>query len=413
MKIIADPGMKRAVMVAVVGISLILVCEVVWGIHLVRQRARLEAENRTAKTELAAALRNLEEYRRDALIRRRAGGLRGLEFKRYVPSKVMKRAEIRDFILGKIEKVFSEEELDGYELALKLFGLIPDDADIKKIISDLYSSQAGGFYDQHTKILYRVAGMPLKSAIMAHEYTHALQDQHFDLSTLPLEDKKNDDLALAAQCLVEGDAMIVTMDYLFRYPNMKMVLEAVSLVASGMGMNGLREAPPFFSALIQFPYLRGKEFVDGVKSRGGWGAVNRLYADPPQSSEQIMHPEKYLVRRDDPRTVKMKLTLEDLKASMPGSWRLVRDNVMGEYSILLLLRAHLSERDARIASEGWGGDRYMVYRCGDNAALVWSTVWDTPLDAGQFFFAVKRALPKARIERIKKDHIWIFLERLI
>ena len=245
---------------------------------------------------------------------------------------------------------------------------------------------------------------------MAHEYTHALQDQHFDLSTLPLEDKKNDDRALAAQCLVEGDAMIVTMDYLLGYPDMEMILGTASSMVSGMGMKGLEEAPPFFTALILFPYREGTRFVESVKSKGGWGVVNRLYSDPPRSSEQIMHPEKYLRRRDDPRKIEVKLTLEDLKVSTPGSWRLVHENVMGEYAILLLLREHLPERDARIASEGWGGDRYMVYRSGNDAVLAWSTVWDTPRDAGEFLSAVKRVLPKAKIERdgSMKGHISVY-----
>ena len=409
MKITIDPRMKRATAAAAVILSLVVGCEIVYLLRLVRQRVRLEGNNRAAETELVVARLELERLRGETLIRRRAAKLRELEFDRPVPSKVMKRAEIKKFILGKMKEMFSDEEIDGYELALKLFGLIPDDADVKKIISDIYASQASGFYDQHAGILYRVPGIPLKSAIMAHEYIHALQDQHFDLSTLPLEDKKNDDLALAAQCLVEGDAMIVTMGYMLGYPNMEMVLGAVSSVVSGMGMKGLQEAPPFFSALIQFPYREGMRFVEGVKSRGGWGAVNRLYSDPPRSSEQIMHPEKYLAQRDNPRAVEMKLTLEDLKASMPGSWRLVHDNVMGEYSIFLLLRANLPGRDARIASEGWGGDRYMVYRSGDNAVLTWSTAWDTPRDAEEFLSAMRRAMPKARIERIEKDHIWIFL----
>lgn len=413
MKITIGPRMRRTAVAAAVILSLAVGGEIIFLFRLVLQGVRLEKKNRAAKTELAFARLELERRGEEALIRRRAAELRGLEFSQPVPSKIMNRAEIRDFILGKMKEMFSDKEMDGYELALKLFGLIPDDADVRKIISDIYASQAGGFYDHHAGILYRVAGMPLSGAIMAHEYTHALQDQHFDLSSLPLEDKKNDDLALAVQCLVEGDAMIITTDYLFEYPDMEMLLGTVSSVASGMGMKGLQEAPPFFAALIQFPYMKGKQFVDEVKSRGGWGAVNRLYADPPQSSEQIMHPEKYLTHRDNPRVVDVKLTLENVKASMPGSWRIVHDNVMGEHAILLLLKAHLPEKDARIASEGWGGDRYMVYRSGDNAVLAWSTVWDTPQDAEEFFCAVKRVLPKARIEKIKKEHVWISLERLM
>lgn len=250
MKIIVGSETKRAVTAAVIAICLILVFEAAWGICLVYQKIRLEEKARTARTELAAAKLELERRRGDARIRRRVAGLRGLVFRKPVPSRIMNRRQISDFILGKMKDMFSDEEIRGYELALKIFGLIPQDADIKKVIADIYTSQAGGFYDQHTGILYRVAGMPLKSAIMAHEYTHALQDQNLGLSSLPLEDKKNDDLAMAAQCLVEGDAMLVTMDYVIAYPDVEMVLGAVSSVVSGMGMKQLQEAPPFFGALI-------------------------------------------------------------------------------------------------------------------------------------------------------------------
>ncbi len=335
----------------------------------------------------------IERGGEEAAIRRRLADIRELGFTRHVPSRVMRRDEIEAFVLRKLRETYTDEEVEGYELALKLLGVIPQDRSIGEILASLYTSQAGGFYDFHTKTLYRVAGSPLKTVILAHEYTHALQDQHFGMSTLPLEIKDNDDRALAAVCLVEGDAMLASTDYLLENPDLETVLGTAASASDASAMESLKKAPSFIRELAMFPYIRGTVFVETLRKRGGWDAVNGLFRDPPVSSEQVLHPEKYLDRdRDAPLAVELKVGLAGLKNACPGEWRVARGNVMGEFATYALLSGRMLQRHARIASEGWGGDRYEVYRRGATAVLSWSTVWDSRGDANEFFDWMSSAL---------------------
>jgi hypothetical protein len=373
-----------AVIAAVFFVSLI---QIGIQIYLARQKtADFERQLVIRKAEL----RSQEE---EAVVRERTAELRELEFKKPVPSRIMGRDEIKQFVLDQIEELYSKEEIQGYEQSLKLFSVVPDEMDIKKVISDIYASEAGGFYDQHSGVLYRVSQVAMKSAIFAHEYTHALQDQHFDLSELPLEQKENDDLSLATLCLVEGDATVMTSEYIFAYPDMELVLGTVSSLTGGAGA-GLRNAPPYLREMIQFPYLKGTEFVVLVKGRGSWGAVNRMYADPPVSTEQILHPDKYTGILDLPKRVDVAVTLGVIERFCEGDWSQIYRNVMGEYATLLFLRTRLASEDAEKASEGWGGDRYIVCRSGENSLLSWSTIWDSVEDAEEFYQQMERFASK-------------------
>jgi hypothetical protein len=378
-----------AVILALAGIGILIGLGLHVHTSILLKRAR-ERKNRNAILRF-----RMERGGEEAAIRRRLSEIRELGFKRHVPSRVMRRDEIESFVLRKMHETYSDDEIEGYELALKLFGVIPQDRRIGDILASLYASQAGGFYDYHTKTLYRVAGSPLKTVILAHEYTHALQDQHFGMSNLPLEIKDNDDRALAAMCIVEGDAMLASTDYLLKNPDLETFLGTAAAASDASGMDAMKKAPSFIREIAMFPYMKGTIFVEVLRKRGGWDAVNDLFRDPPVSSEQVLHPEKYLgPDRDEPQPAELKVDLAGLRKACPGEWRLARANVMGEFAVYALLNSRVLQRHARIASEGWGGDRYEIYRCGTRAVLSWSTRWDSRGDANEFFDRMSAALRK-------------------
>jgi hypothetical protein len=145
---------------------------------------------------------------------------------------------------------------------------------------------------------------------------------------------------------------------------------------------------------LVFPYEKGLSFVLALFQEGGWSAVNAAYANPPLSTEQILHPERY--PSDEPHVV----SLPPLADTLGMGWRLVDEDVLGEFGLQLHLGVHVSASDddaVDTAAEGWGGDRYAVYWREDETAfvVVLRLIWDTPADADEFFdtyvqFATKR-----------------------
>jgi hypothetical protein len=133
------------------------------------------------------------------------------------------------------------------------------------------------------------------------------------------------------------------------------------------------------------------QWVGEIYKRSGWQGVTRAYTDLPESSEQILHPEKYLARETPVR-----LTLADISSRLGKGWKRTKEDVNGEWGFYLILKAFLdSEPDARNASAGWGGDRYDVYEGPDaRTALVMSTAWDSERDAIEFFTAYGKRTAK-------------------
>ena len=312
----------------------------------------------------------------------------GLAFKR--PPKVEKKTpeEVRTFL----EKQFSDNipplELEGASRAYKLLGLLPDTLDLRKFLLKLLSEQVIGYYDPATKVLYVVndtsAGRAaLVEVTLAHELVHALQDQYVPLDSIQKE-RVDNDRQTAAQSVMEGQAT---------YEQMSTMLGGDIAVRMPGGWDRVRDmirenqtAMPVFSSapmLLQetllFPYLSGAEFVRRFKeARPGQAPYKPL----PISTEQVMHIEKYLAN-EQPVVV-------TLPAPSVGSK--VYENNLGEFETRLFLFQPLQDLGTSARSaEGWGGDRYVVVNLAGGAGIAWVSVWDTPIDAGEFRDAAQRA----------------------
>jgi hypothetical protein len=327
----------------------------------------------------------------------RVSKLRGLALRRPIRRGVMSKPEITERLLARVRTEYGPDEIASEELAMKRLGLLPPDADYLKLVIDLLTEQIAGFYDPWEQELYIADWMTMGGdEVMAHEIDHALQDQHFQLRSWMAAEKKNADATLARQALVEGDGLALMIEFSSPGPvpwGQDGFVETMTGFMA-LGAASLAHIPLAIREALVFPYSNGLRFVAEVRKTRPWKAVDEMYRRPPLSSEHILHPSTY-ARYERPVAV---------VAAAPDALRGHKrryDNVMGQFNLGILLRQHkVSLPIANLAAAGWGGDRVHVYtpngssdRTGASAVAVLYTVWDSEVDAIEFFGAIDEALP--------------------
>jgi hypothetical protein len=328
---------------------------------------------------------------------------RGLAVKQPIRFRMVSREDLRTILDGKLSRELPPGYLPGIEAVYKLLGALPETADLRSLLLDLLAEQVAGMYDKETKTLYVIRqfdlNRPLARVILSHEIAHALQDQWFDLSKLPLNAPDNDDLAMAAACVVEGDAMCTMQDYSAKALSEKDLVQATNPMT--IDQETLEKAPYFVRQAILFPYLAGTKFVRKLIYTNP-KARDRAFTKCPESTEQILHPDKYNTLDYDRPT---SFALPDLSPRLGPDWRLATSNVLGEFQIRTLFEnAHKWDRAAR-ASMGWGGDRYALYRRGEQYVFVLVTTWDDS-DAASEFAAEFAGLLGDRFASTFHDQTW-------
>jgi hypothetical protein len=316
---------------------------------------------------------------------------RGLEELEPVERLFPTREEAVNYVLALYEEEFPADEAQRLSLLYQAFDLLPPDSDYLTTYLDLLSAQIGGFYEPETdemNVLLMSGEAPgdelplLEQIVYAHEFTHALQDQHFDLEAVQAQAGDNRDYAQAILSLIEGDATVVMTLYTQAIAERNPFGTALQLLAQGIDTNTLT-LPPGTPAIIESEllsaYLDGSVFVTALYDDGGWKAVDAAYRNLPQSTEQILHPEKYLAG-EAPITI----TLEP--AALDEEWETIWDNTLGEFYLREYLLTQLDRSDAEDAAAGWGGDHYQVFynERADELAWVLRIVWDSPEEAKQF-----------------------------
>lgn len=338
-----------------------------------KRLAFLETENARLVAVLAGKSQ-LETSAREAAARKEIEAsiarLRGLDFNRPVTYREIGREKLPSILRQKLLQQVPEQEFADTGVALAALGLLPPGLDLEKTYLALLGEQIGAFYDQHTRELFTFSGHPLSNAqnrvIMAHELTHALQDQHFDLARLPLETKGNDDRSLAASALIEGDATLAMNQYMLGDLSAASIKDSLS-GALTTDVRELVAAPRYLRETLLFPYLHGLAFCQTLYDGGGWSALAGAYARPPASTAQILHPDEYL-NREEPIAVELS------DAPILGAKPLVQ-NVLGEFGARQLFAAWLhNDAQAESAAAGWRGDRYLVYGNARANSCVWRTV---------------------------------------
>ena len=331
--------------------------------------------------------------------------IRKLPILRPVKSSVQSRDQIRKMIIDNLDHETTPAELHATEVTLKRLGLAPADFQFRPLIIRLLTEQVAGYYDPKLREFHLADWIDVdgQKAVMAHELTHALQDQNFDLRRFEHWPKGDSDAELATHALIEGDATQAMLLYVTKSPARVIALMKSMTETPGMTSEELDKAPRAVRESLLFPYQEGLNWTQTLYRYGGWAEVSQAFKTLPQSTEQILHPEKYFAR-DAP----VKVKLPDLTRSLPGragsqsrrpgaplgsSWRLIDSDVNGEWSFYLILDQFLkSPTESQQASAGWGGDSYEVYESRDGEVLYVSlSTWDTAKDAREFFNAyVKR-----------------------
>lgn len=371
-----------------------------FGLHRTLNELRgevqqLELQRRDLQRQVSAAQHGPkpEEQTEDRQqIEQQTSELRGLPFKNAVTYKMIERSELRRVLIEKVKEQYTEREMHDYGRALAAFGLIPEGADLLNVIVSLYGEQVAAFYVPEERALYTfkdlVFSSNLDKMLLSHELTHALQDQNFDLQKFPLKIKTNDDLALATSALVEGDAtVLMTRWYVENVDPSKMLGDLGALF--GQNTAKLREAPPYLRDMLLFPYQQGQQFAMTIFVSGGTAAIDAAFRNPPTCTKDILHPEKFLQQHASPERV-------DFPQLESKEWRLIGNNVLGEFGTRFVLQQGIGAFDAQMLAQGWNGDRYQVYERGTNGptALVWATAWESEPQAAEFEDAYKKVAEK-------------------
>ncbi|MEI6510187.1 MAG: hypothetical protein WCO14_04485 [bacterium] len=322
----------------------------------------------------------------DALAQEIAG-IRQLPLLAAIPWETLAETQLKEKLVAMNAEMLNQKDLQSSGKVLQFLGLIPSAQDLEKALLDLYGQELAGFYDIPAKKMFLVQRELMsfpERLTFAHELTHGLVDQHFGLGAFlqPLS-PRNDDAATAARCLVEGDAGMAQTLYLQAH---RSTGAALSLFLSGLVGEGgaLASAPSYLRDALLFPYQGGFPFVQAVYQDGGWTAVDQAYATPPLSSEQILHPEKYLGEPDPPIEVEIPEYPEEL-----AGWTLVRDNVLGEFDFRSWFRSFLPNADADLAAAGWGGCRYQLWQKEGLNTFILNSRWDSAADAWEAQYALE------------------------
>jgi hypothetical protein len=317
-----------------------------------------------------------------ATIAERVEALRGLRFaERPVPQRVTPE-EARREGLADLDRGYPAARRDADETLYEMLGLVPEHTDLRKVQASVFTEQVGGYYDPRTGRLRVVEGTATSNRVLdemtlAHELTHALEDQALHLD-LKLADA-TDDRGMAYRTLAEGTATSLMFDYVDRYFKADVALGA--FLGSAFTAAPTTPLPPFIQAGLTFPYLQGREFVAQLRRRGGWRLVDTAFRRPPESTEQVMHPDAWLLV-DRP---------ESVAAPEPPAgdgWRRIATGTFGEWQTGELLATAGSRKPE--AAAGWEGDAYALYRGPRGPALEIRWLYESDADARDLAAALEK-----------------------
>ena len=351
---------------------------------------RASAQKPATGTETAsAAARNTALVAATNEVLQETSELRELAVLRPVQSSAQSRTEIEHMIVANLDRETTAADMHASEVTLKRLGLVPANFELRPLIVRLLTEQVAGYYDPKEQQFHLADWIDVdgQRPIMAHELTHALQDQHFNLRRFEKWPKGDSDAELATHALIEGDATLAMTLYVSSNPARALTF-LKSFMAAETSSQELDKAPRALRESLLFPYQEGLMWTRSLYQNGGWSAVSRAFKTLPQSSEQILHPPKYFIHE-----APVKVSLPDLRLSLGRGWRRIDTDVNGEWSFYLILDEFLkSGSTSKQAAAGWAGDRYATYESASGqTAYVSSSVWDTEKDAREFFDAyVKR-----------------------
>lgn len=323
--------------------------------------------------------------------------IRGLQPKqKELKQDTLTPAELEENVKNDFFKDYTQEDAKSDVRELAAFGLLPQGFDLYKLYIDLYSEQVAGYYDPKTKDMFVVQANDFTGSekmTYAHEYTHVLQDQTWDIENgLKSNDeycKTHSEYCAGVQALLEGDASLSEQFWFFTDATQQDQQDVQNFYTNYTSPI-YDSAPLFLQKDLVFPYDQGTNFVQTLYDSGNWAAVDKAYENPPSSTEMILHPEKY------PSDKPVDVPLNDVTSALGSGWKETSRNTMGEWYLSLILSAgdkestRLDEETAATAAAGWAGDTYTVNwnESSGQLAVILRSRWDTAKDADEFWKAL-------------------------
>jgi hypothetical protein len=303
---------------------------------------------------------------------------RGLVAKKSVPGVTLDRNALLTRVKAHVDQEVPHDAIVDEGLVQQLLGFIPTHFDYEAATYALFEAQLAGFYEPADGTMYMAADLDEGSAFatLAHELVHALQDQYWDLAPRSKYVPGQDDRASAFSALAEGDATSAMADVLIGQANagataldMPDELFAQQIIG-GMSGGPASTAPHVMRMALAAPYIDGTLFVHALRRKGGWHAVNRAWENPPETTEQVLHLQKW--EANEPALSVPNPTFDALGAG----WRVAESDTYGELGVRLALGEWLGATASATLASGWGGDRGVLVKKGDSYAFAWRVRYD-------------------------------------
>lgn len=335
-------------------------------------------------------------------LKQRVAALGKLDYKTDVPIKYLDKKTLRKTIAARVDKEYPAELAEKEGMLIHLMGFVDRRINVKNLYKRILVSNAGAQYNEKTKELlalkdYQGIDM-MNSMIMVHELRLAVLDGHFNLAALLGKYSDYDDRGLALLAAVEGDAMFTAL--LFNGFNPEAMTSTYNsdplLSFSPLGnTTQLSKTIDIVRQRFTMPYIDGVRFVIAVFNKKKWKSLNNILASPPDSSEQILHPGKY-IKREKPIPVTIQYR--------PEGYELYHSGVIGEYYLNVLLMAKNANKYMDFAN-GWGGDTFNIYQKPSFHFLVWKSAWDEEKFCSAFYFIFKQFIEKTFPVNFKDGNI--------
>ncbi|MGW8265328.1 MAG: hypothetical protein ACWGSQ_03110 [Longimicrobiales bacterium] len=319
----------------------------------------------------------------------------GMELTRPIRAERRTREELEGYLRFKLDQEMPLEEATVRTRSYALLGMVPEDLDLRGLLISVYTEQVAGFYDPDSTALFVMDDMAVEllETVLVHELVHAVQDQTVNLDSLTAKERGND-RQVAAQSAIEGHATLVMLEHMAAglggepvdistLPNLSQSIRP-ALEAMREQYPVLASAPPIIQESLLFPYIEGASFV-----AASWQSVEGrpppFWDLLPQSTEQILNPERAFPPEEDPPT--------ELELTLDGGMTVAYENTLGQMELGVLLEEWLGEGHRGLA-QGWDGDRFALLRSEADGAdgLVWASVWDSEDQRDAFVSALKGGL---------------------
>ena len=326
----------------------------------------------------------------------------GLKLLTPLKKSLRSREEIRAYVIKQMNEEKNPAERYADARTAEAFGLLPKGFDLDTFMVNVLTEQVEGLYDPKTQEFYIADWSPISDQrmVMAHELTHALEDQHFHIEAWSHAARPNEDAELARDAVLEGSAMAAMVDYLMLGTGRSLKdlpeFDPSMLIGELESTPTLKSAPPFLKDALIFPYIGGLNFSAAVLKNSGWTALSSVFEKPPVSTQQILHPAAYKAGKI-PSTV----SLPAFDKMLAKDWAKLDENILGEFGWMEVLKQFLDEDRAKSLAAAWDGDRYATYEQKETKKLILVTRLhlDSEEHAARFLGQYSEALEKKHSER--------------